>query len=196
MSGGWDHSILVRRRLLRNWRCTDIAQEWDLITGLARRQYKAHTGQISTIEFRPLAPSPLAPTSPALSASSSTGVAASLVNKPVNGRATSPKSDEPFDPLFDNQDSDVDADGDVDDEQTATSSTLPARPPPRNVPIVGRAKDLPELSNDVFLSTSIDGQIMIWDRRIKGDGKGGVRKLENSKNGGWCSSVRLLWLAP
>ena len=191
LSGGWDHSILVCLRSLSFASpCIDIEQEWDLNTGLARRQYEAHTGQISTLEFRPLTPP--VPTSPSLSASSSTGVAASLVNNPTNGRASSPKSDEAFDPLFDSQDSDVDADGDEDDEPTATSSTLPPRPPARNVPILGRAEDLPELSSDVFLSSSIDGAIMIWDRRIEGDGKGGVRRLDSSKNGGWCSSVRRL----
>lgn len=196
----------------------NVLKEWDLNTGIALRQYKAHSGQISTIAFRPLtssltapsastqdddmdifaneAPHPSfpVPTSPSLSASSSTGVAASLVSKPIaaNGQSTAATPDDAFDPLFD-QGSDVDADGDVDDDPShapMTQSSLPVIPPPRNVPIVGKTSNLPELSTDVFLSTSIDGQVMIWDRRIKGEGKGGVRKLENTKNAGWCSSVR------
>lgn len=71
------------------------------------------------------------------------------------------------------------------------ASSLPPRPNPMNkVPVVGPSSGLPVLSSDVFMSTSIEGQVVIWDRRIKNGDKGGVRRLDHgSKHAGWCASV-------
>lgn len=65
----------------------------------------------------------------------------------------------------------------------------------RAVPVVGsdEAAGLPELSRDVLLSTSIDGQVMLWDRRVKNGAQGAVRRLASGgKNGGWAASVSFL----
>mgnify|MGYP001593993262 CR=1 FL=1 len=80
-------------------------------------------------------------------------------------------------------------------------SIKPPLPPPiakasrdalvRKIPVVGAGSEGGELSRDVFLSTSVDGQVVIWDRRVKNGEAGGVRRLDDSsKNAGWCTSVR------
>jgi hypothetical protein len=76
------------------------------------------------------------------------------------------------------------------------SSTIPLKVRPIvEVPMVGgeEERSLSALSSDVFMSTSIDGKVMIWDRRIKSGAKGGVRRLNDVKSkiqgGNWCTSV-------
>lgn len=71
---------------------------------------------------------------------------------------------------------------------------MPRGPPPTKAPILGSAEanKLGNLSNDVFMSTSINGEVMIWDRRVSDTtGDGAVRALPKSttKGGGWCTSV-------
>lgn len=140
--------------------------------------------------------------------SSSSGVAASLV-KPagsgVDAGATTGADD---------GGSEADADGEeIDDDSpmqlsaptngdikpaTIGSALISKANSMRHVPLVGGEGELPEVSRDVFLSTSIDGQVMIWDRRIKSGAKGGVRRLAcGGKDGNWAASVgRLLALHP
>ena len=131
------------------------------------------------------------------SESSSRGVAASLVK--AAGDATG----------ADDGGSEADADGEEVDDEALDGAAAPSadnvKPAAmgsaliskatslRHVPMVGGAEDLPQLSRDVFLSTSVhDGQVMIWDRRIKSGAKGGVRRLNSSaKHGSWALSVRV-----
>lgn len=162
--------------------------------------------------------------SPASSASSSTSVAAALVAHPNNATANAaiePSPSTSADPRPPDVSSEVDADGDIDadgdlDEELAPSTSIPDKaslakstpslekslPIPtikklsNSVPYVGDpTSELPELSGDVFLSSSIDGQVMIWDRRVKA-GEKGVRRLGvsngSAKGSRWCASVCLL----
>lgn len=109
-------------------------------------------------------------TSPLSSGSSSTGIAAALVAPSLSGHPS---------PRY----SEADADGEADDDPPAPL------PPTNSIPKMG-AKGLPELSRDVFLSTSIDGVVLVWDRRVA-EGGGRVRRLDNEgRHGGWCASVR------
>ncbi|KAM0791237.1 hypothetical protein ACM66B_005717 [Microbotryomycetes sp. NB124-2] len=143
-------------------------------------------------------------TSPLSSASSSTGVAAALV-KSVNGDSNLNVKAEGAS----NGDSDADADGEADDDVDYNPAAQPNGTSghgtsghangltPRNVPgesapVIGsdEAKDLPELSSDVFLSTGIDGQCMLWDKRIAGMSKGVVRRFDTSaKSSHWAASA-------
>ena len=149
-------------------------------------------------------------TSPLSSASSSTGVAAALVQSTPHGSngetnaAAGGAADADADA---DADGELDADGEVDDEmlggqdvRPVDSQADPSKPVPlipktnaaKTVPVLGSAEanDLPELSADVFLSTSIDGQVMLWDRRVKSAAKGGVRRFDtSSKHGRWAASV-------
>lgn len=81
---------------------------------------------------------------------------------------------------------------------TTTNGSLAAVPLKKKVqtidsiPIIGATgSKLPALSaSDVFMSTSIDGQVLIWDKRIRnGGGNGGVRRFGKTKNDSWCASV-------
>lgn len=68
-----------------------------------------------------------------------------------------------------------------------------------SIPIIGAAgSKLPTLSSsDVFMSTSIDGQVLIWDKRIRnGGGNGGVRRFGKTKNDSWCASVSSCLVKP
>ncbi|KAK4054579.1 Transcription factor spt8 [Microbotryomycetes sp. JL201] len=138
-------------------------------------------------------------TSPLSSASSSTGVAAALV-KAVNGEAdVNDKAD--ADAIAANGDSDADADGEIDDDANFdasapsnghTNGIAAKEHTSKAVPVIGSdaAKDLPELSPDVFMSTSIDGQCMLWDMRAEGTSKGVVRRFDTSgKSSRWATSA-------
>ncbi|KAH8926990.1 WD40 repeat-like protein [Atractiella rhizophila] len=68
----------------------------------------------------------------------------------------------------------------------------PARLPPADestsrIPVVGGHNSLPPLSNDVLLSSSIDGSVLIHDRRVPSSSEGGVRRLHVSTP--WCASA-------
>ncbi|KAI5476938.1 mitochondrial import receptor subunit TOM40 [Pseudohyphozyma bogoriensis] len=163
--------------------------------------------------------------SPASDTSSSTGVAATLVQSTTatNGDEKPPAANgaEPAVPsisLVDDAseadaDGEEDADGEIDDSAlppfsssatmngtsalpngTSKSLPLPAREKrSKSVPFVG-TEGLPELSGDVFMSTSIDGDVMLWDKRVKGGASGGVRKLASSTDArgrpqAWCASA-------
>lgn len=55
----------------------------------------------------------------------------------------------------------------------------------------GGGLDLPTLSNDVLLTSSIGGEVLIWDRRVNDGGKGIVRKIDLAKGiPPWSASVR------
>lgn len=150
-------------------------------------------------------------TSPLSSSSSSTGVAAALVTAAAADQPTA--TDAPL-AGADDGGSEADADGEeVDDEalmmdlntnatltatvtgSAASTSLIPRGPPPVKAPVLGSASDaLPPLSTtsgDVFLSSSINGEVMIWDRRVQ-EGNGMVRALPKSGAAGggcWCASV-------
>ncbi|KAM0752827.1 WD40 repeat-like protein [Meredithblackwellia eburnea MCA 4105] len=157
------------------------------------------------------------PSSPASSASSGTGVAAALVSgvpTPTAGASAGAGGGsggggvEGSDAEGDvDADGEVDADGDIDDgddgdglESSAalklTAATQGMKPTSTSrdavrsrVPLFG-APSLPALSSDVFLSTSIDGEAVLWDRRIKNGDVGGARRFDSpSHSENWCSSA-------
>jgi transcriptional activator SPT8 len=119
------------------------------------------------------------------------------------------KSDISFDPLFDE-----DADGEPDDIEPSTPAlaipgTAPpshAAPlsqgrsliPPKNAPPLLDPATYSTFSPDVLMTASIDGQVILWDRRVTsggasdGKGGGGVGRLWMSdKTPPWCLSVCL-----
>jgi transcriptional activator SPT8 len=50
--------------------------------------------------------------------------------------------------------------------------------------------DVSQFSQDVLLTSTLGGQVMLWDRRIKPDGKGGVHALPlPDKTPPWCASA-------
>jgi hypothetical protein len=114
------------------------------------------------------------------------------------------KSDASFDPLFDGEE-----DAHEDFHSTFQSSTDPranvsitsnvrqSQPsarslaPPKNAPPLLDASTYSTFSADVFMTASIDGQVILWDKRSYGSPrKGGVGRLWMSeKTPPWCLSV-------
>lgn len=104
-----------------------------------------------------------------------------------------------FDPLFDEDDaSGSDAAGSPDDVYVEPAAAKkpngsgPPKPPATGVAALPPVTDasLPALSPDVFLGSAIDGQTLLWDRRIKGTGNGYVRRLPISPGASpWATSA-------
>jgi transcriptional activator SPT8 len=131
------------------------------------------------------------------------------------------RSDTSFDPLFDD-----DADGEIDDTSqsaanlltrngpssnlampsTSQAPTLQVSPisqaaqrsfvPPKNAPPLLDPPGYAIFSPDILMTASIDGQIILWDKRMQGGKeKGGVGRLWMSdKTPPWCLSVSHLLL--
>jgi transcriptional activator SPT8 len=132
------------------------------------------------------------------------------------------KSDISSNSLFD----DEDADGEPDDHDLTRNAHQPAaRPaqptlsiptsapqpvqrsliPPKNAPPLLDPPAYATFSSDILMTASIDGQVILWDKRVSssggvnGRGGGGVGRLWMSdKTPPWCLSVRpcLFWFLP
>ncbi|KAK7693508.1 hypothetical protein QCA50_003076 [Cerrena zonata] len=121
------------------------------------------------------------------------------------------KSDASFDPLFDDE-PDADGEGETDNgsqpPQSATQGSYPSQPsqpqppsqmfqPPRgppalapkNAPPVLDAMSYTTYSPDVVMIASIDGQIVLWDRRVNTPGRGVGRLWMSEKTPPWCVSA-------
>ncbi|KAF9464759.1 WD40-repeat-containing domain protein [Collybia nuda] len=110
------------------------------------------------------------------------------------------KSDASFDPLFDDepQGSNVD---DIISPVVPTPSrpqTHPAphhRPtlnqilPPKNAPPLLDSASYATYSSDLLMTTAIDGQIILWDKRVQTPGKGVGRLWMSEKTPPWCLSA-------
>ena len=152
-------------------------QEWDLNTGFIQRSYANHTGQISSIRFRPN--SATIPIYPAASPPKPVPMPSLYDNRrrgslgsnnsleslfgdesPTNGTM----NEALLDPVIDN-----------DDPETITTD---------EIPIPSSEK---ESCRDVFLTSSIDGAISLWDRRQERM----VARLAGPSRGSppWCMSV-------
>lgn len=120
------------------------------------------------------------------------------------------KSDASFDPLFDGDDGDVNlVEEHPKPEQTHLESkiampgrqnfpqtALPTAPrsfvtamPPKNAPPLLDPMNYATFSPDLLLTASIDGQVILWDRRTHAPGQGVGRLGLNEKTPPWCLSV-------
>ena len=149
-------------------------QEWDLNTGLISRSYANHTGQISSIRFRPNATVPLYP-----APSPPKAPAPSIFDDRRRGSLGSNNS---LESLF----------GDESPNGTMNGGLLdPVRDNQRSSPVQEPLPDGPsseqEPCKDVFLTSSIDGTISLWDRRQERM----VARLAAAPRGTppWCMSV-------
>jgi len=127
-------------------------------------------------------------------------------------------SDASFDPLFDGE---PDADGEFDNgnpfpdefrsqapqrdetmtgnkpslavpdaQQVARSPQHPVAPP-KNAPPLLDASSCAMFSSDILMIAAIDGQIMLWDKRVNSPGTGVGRLWMSEKTPPWCVSVRI-----
>lgn len=130
-------------------------------------------------------------------------------------------SDASFDPLFDSEpDADGEFDNENPDEFGAFRSQAPQRDasitgnkpslavpdpgqqqlarspqhsvaPPRNAPPLLDASNSLPFSPDILMIAAIDGQIMLWDKRVNTPGTGVGRLWMSEKTPPWCVSVRI-----
>ena len=113
-------------------------------------------------------------------------------------------SDASFDPLFD----------DVPEEIPQSQSALPTEsklampggaqpqtplpqprlttfiPPPKNAPPLLDFESYSTYSPELLLTASIDGQVILWDRRVQTSGTGVGRLWMSEKTPPWCLSVQ------
>ncbi|TGZ82946.1 WD40 repeat-like protein [Ascodesmis nigricans] len=141
LSGSWDRTIA----------------DWDLNTGQPVRIYTLPAGQISSLEFRP--------TSTALPVATTNGT----TSAPGTGAAASPaESNRSFGSLFGDDDDDGNPRSPQQSNSTISDSTLQAVPSSNgDQPPPPPTKDSQQShqSDSIFLSTSMDGLLRIYDRR-------------------------------
>lgn len=80
--------------------------------------------------------------------------------------------------------------------QQAGRSSQSSVAPPKNAPPLLSAENSSTFSADVLMISAIDGQIMLWDKRVNTPGKGVGRLWLSEKTPPWCVSVRTRsWVA-
>lgn len=65
----------------------------------------------------------------------------------------------------------------------------PSIPPPKGAPPLIDATEFQTYSPDLLMTAFIDGQVILWDRRVLTSGKGVGRLWMNEKTPPWCLSV-------
>ncbi|KII88424.1 hypothetical protein PLICRDRAFT_623739 [Plicaturopsis crispa FD-325 SS-3] len=111
------------------------------------------------------------------------------------------KSDASFDPLFDDEPDDDDPDSKPNSRLAISNSFAPAQSqpttfgtagsvaPPKNAPPLLEAPTYADFSPDILMTSSIDGQIILWDKRVNTPGKGVGRLWMSEKTPPWCLSA-------
>ncbi|KAF8892532.1 WD40-repeat-containing domain protein [Infundibulicybe gibba] len=125
------------------------------------------------------------------------------------------RSDASFDPLFDDEPGDdmvlvsdipqINTQGDPPPTQKSESNlaipgsqtqfTQPPRPTPSSIPPPKNAPPLLDpgtyatFSPDLLMTASIDGQVILWDKRVHSPGKGVGRLWMSEKTPPWCLSA-------
>ncbi|KAL5511215.1 SPT8_2 [Sanghuangporus vaninii] len=180
-SAGWDGDVY----------------QWDLNTGHQVRKFTSTGAQVAVVAVRPLGPI-LPPPSQVVSAEASNGLQ-------QQQQEDDAKSDASYDPLFDE-------DPPEDDENTGSrggttgsnqqtkqeavnssnmnNGTVPLAKAtyPRGPPVLDSAT-YGAFSPDVLMTASVDGSIVLWDRRVDTAGKGVGRLESSSKTPPWCVSA-------
>ncbi|KAK4335245.1 Transcription factor SPT8 [Rhodotorula toruloides] len=194
LSGGWDGRI----------------SEWDLHTGSSTRFFHAHNAQTTSLAFRPFRP-PIPLATGDVDVERREEAEGEWVDAPGRvrvdeaggeGKRKGAEKGQEANGADEDEDADADADADAEgevDDLTNPHSILPSRPDPgKDVPVVGAGKaDQGELSSDVFISTGLDGTVVLWDRRVgegQGGPKGAVGKFaafdgRGGKSGARCTSA-------
>ena len=115
-------------------------------------------------------------------------------------------SDASFDPLFDDEpdvselDTRAGTDGVVNLPSSTQASSIAQSQPPQRTQVghVAPPKNAPPLldpigyttySSDLLMTAAIDGQIILWDKRVNTTGKGVGRLWMSEKTPPWCLSV-------
>jgi transcriptional activator SPT8 len=103
------------------------------------------------------------------------------------------KSDVSFDPLFDDEPETPNVPPPptaVNPPPVVTRPPVSQAPPPKNMPPLLDSSRFATYSADLVMTASIDGQVMLWDRRVNSPGTGVGRLWMSEKTPPWCLSVR------
>ena len=155
-------------------------QEWDLNTGQQVRHLVSHGAQLSCIAVRP---------ENAVYSESGSPLSIQPVNDEALDNVDAKSEGSDFDPLFD----------DEDENQKPGGLAMPAEssaPAPKHIPPVLDTQRWVTFSPDILMTASIDGQIVLWDKRVKTSGydpfngwQGVGRLYMSEKTRPWCMSV-------
>ncbi|KAK7061505.1 MT-A70-domain-containing protein [Favolaschia claudopus] len=176
------------------------AIQWDLNTGQNVRIFTAHGAQLACVAVRPLGfnfaelPKPdlsqLSSSATLIGSNSNTMSGSQTQSQPVDSDA---KSDASFDPLFDDE---PEPDPNSAKASQFTSDfgkpvALPPRAiaPPKNAPPLLDTATSSGLSPDILMTASIDGQVILWDKRTSMPGTGVGRLWMSEKTPPWCLSA-------
>ncbi|KAG6851026.1 hypothetical protein H0H93_004513 [Arthromyces matolae] len=174
------------------------AIHWDLNNGQRVRTFTAHGAQLAAIAVRPLV-SGFSGTSPAdemMSQISDQGMDmpennalyrlgeikdGAPVKEPPDADA---KSDASFDPLFDDEPEDNQgaSHGGASNSHSKTQGLIP---PPKNAPPLLDSTFYSTFSPDLLMTASIDGQVILWDKRVDTPGTGVGRLWMSEKTPPW-----------
>ncbi|KAI0374919.1 WD40 repeat-like protein [Pilatotrama ljubarskyi] len=197
-SAGWDGEAL----------------HWDLNTGQSVRRFSAHGAQLAIVAVRPLnmasTPSQWGSVVPGSEFSiPMRGGQPNLYDSPLqqtNGASRAPKqeddarSDTSYDPLFDEPD--ADGAGETKPSYNSFSTTVGSGHQQQSGQNLGRGAIAPKgappildpttyatFSPDLLMTAHVDGQVILWDRRVQTPGKGVGRLWMSEKTPPWCMSA-------
>ncbi|KAG6814390.1 hypothetical protein H0H92_010976 [Tricholoma furcatifolium] len=174
------------------------AIQWDLNNGQRVRTFTAHGAQLAAIAVRPLGLGHSESNDTATHSSDQDmngleSATLSFLSDPHAGDSTKEppesdaKSDASFDPLFDDEpEGQITNDAPQRPHQKPTLSSIA---PPKNAPPLLDSVTYSGYSPDVLMTASIDGQVILWDRRIEAAGNGVGRLWMSEKTPPWCLSV-------
>jgi transcriptional activator SPT8 len=204
-SAGWDGEAMVFKFTLKLHTTDDLLyylQQWDLNTGQRVRTFTSHGAQLMCIAVRPTnavysengSPLVIPPEleSAPLQSSSEANAPINMSNE-SSQMETDAKSDASFDPLFDDEPEDppkstiVNGSNPLQPLQPANAST---KAPPKGAPPLLDHERYKTFSPDILMTVAIDGQIMLWDKRVNSPGAGVGRLSIHEKTPPWCLSVR------
>lgn len=195
-----------------------MAQQWDLNTGQIVRNFTSHGAQLAAVAVRPLPgdfvgipwvgqlrPPPTAmlpPNGIKQEEVQMTGERNQSGTEVKREREEDAESSASFDPLFDDEpDSDAPPTQPPPQAQAAypTTPVVPQQPQrpavaPKNAPPILDPTSYTAFSADVLMTASIDGQVILWDRRVHSPGRGVGRLWMGEKTPPWCMSVRRIVL--
>ncbi|TDL24756.1 WD40 repeat-like protein [Rickenella mellea] len=165
---------------------------WDLNTGQVIRKFYSHGAQVAIVAVRPLS-NWVPPPPQQYSSANETSHSAALAE--TNDDT---KSEASYDPLFDDEPPAEESGSTqayfpsqttVQISQTPTQTTSRSSLFPPRGPRLLDPTSYADFSPDVLLTASIDGQVVLWDRRVNSPDRG-VGRLETSdKTPPWCMSA-------
>ena len=194
-------------------------QHWDLNTGQIARKFSAHGAQLAAIAVRPLSTNFIHNSCNSITAGSEFTVSmrgsrddhqgghASSMPPPPLPQATQAlkqeddvKSEASYDPLFDEPDVDGDGDTGAPNPYAPFPGHAHGQPynqhlgrgaiAPKGAPSVLDPATYATFSPDLLMTAHVDGQVILWDRRVHSPGRGVGRLWMSEKTPPWLMSVR------